>query len=104
VRVKRVYPDDLETRFVNSIVVQHEREHFILSFYEVFLPIIVGDSEEEKKALFDALEYVEAKCAARLVITPGKMRGILVAMAENLRRYEEKVAAFGFEEEEEEDK
>ena len=93
VPLKRKYPEDLESNFVSSIVVQHQSEFFILSFFEVWPPPILGDTEEEKAQALESIEEVEAKCVARLVVTPGKMGEFLKIMNDNWSRFKDKVEA-----------
>jgi non-ribosomal peptide synthetase component F len=88
IRIERVYPEDLQSHFVSNIVVQHQPGIFILSFFEVWPPAILGESDEEKKQVIDTIDHVEAKCVARLVLTPSKMREFLETMSENLHNYE----------------
>lgn len=88
IRIERIYPANLQSHFVSNIVVQHQPDAFILSFFEIWPPPILGESEEEKQRELEALENVEARCVARLVVTPRKMREFLETMSENLRNYE----------------
>lgn len=88
IRIERTYPDDLQSHFVSNIVVQHQPDMFILSFFEVWPPPILGESDEEKRQVIDAIDHVEAKCVARLVLTPSKLREFLETMSENLHNYE----------------
>jgi hypothetical protein len=88
VSLKRTYPEDLKSHFVSNIVVQHQPDVFILSFFEVWPPAILGETEEEKQQAIESIEYVEAECVARLVVTPQKMREFLDTISENLRNYE----------------
>jgi len=92
VRLKREYPKDLESNFVSNMVVQHQPDFFVLSFFEIWPPAILGDTEEERQEVLESIEEVEAKCVARLVITPSKMREFLKVMSENWERYEKMVA------------
>lgn len=88
VRVEHVYPDGLQSHFVSNIVVQHQPDYFVLSFFEAWLPAILGESDEEKQAAISSVERVEAKCVARLVVTPSKMREFLEVLSENFANYE----------------
>lgn len=88
IRLDRVYPDDLQSHFVSNIVVQHQPDAFILSFFEVWPPAVLGESEEEKREILESLDAVEAKCVARLVVTPSRMREFVTLMTENLDNYE----------------
>jgi hypothetical protein len=68
--------------------VQHEPDIFILSFFEVWPPVILGADEEEKQKELDKINRVESKCVARLVVTPQKMAEFVKVMSENLKNYE----------------
>jgi len=88
VRIDRRYPDNLQSHFVSNIVVQHQPDHFILSFFEVWPPAILGESDAEKQQALDSVDCVEAKCVARLVFTPARMKEFAQLMSENLINYE----------------
>jgi|BarGraIncu00222A_1022003.scaffolds.fasta_scaffold198510_1 hypothetical protein len=85
VKLNFIYPDNLETKFINHMIVQAQRDYFTLSFFETILPPVLGESEDEKKALFDKLESVDSKCMARLIITPEKMSDLINALEVNLK-------------------
>lgn len=89
IQIERIYPENLQSHFVSNVVVQHQPDIFILSFFEVWPPAILGDTNEEKRKALEAIDRVEAKCVARLVLTPSKMREFVETMAENLQNYEE---------------
>ena len=91
IRVNRTFPQDLQSQFVNDVVIQHQPDHFIISFFEVHPPLVLGETEEEKQQILDALDSVESKCIARLVVTPATMRDFVRAMGENLENYEHKM-------------
>mgnify|MGYP001592478786 CR=1 FL=1 len=86
-KIVRKYPDGLQSYFVDNIVVQHQPDRFILTFFEVWPPAVVGDPAEQKAEL-DSIDSVEAKCVARLVLTPKTMRQLAKLVAENLANYE----------------
>jgi len=88
VRVIRKYPDDLQSHIVDNLVVQHQPDRFVLSFFEVWLPAMLAESDEEFQGQVDSLESVEAKCVARLVVTPQRMREFVNAMTKNLENYD----------------
>ena len=92
VRIDRIYPADLQSHFVSNIVVQHQPDVFILSFFEMWPPAVLGDTEEERLKAIDAVDHVEAKCVARLAVTPAKMRQFVEALTDNLQHYEKLMA------------
>ena len=91
IKIERIYPEDLQSHFVSNIVVQHQPDFFILSFFEIWPPAILGETEEEKQRAVEALDRIDSKCVARLVVTPAKMRTFVAVMSENLRIYERKL-------------
>lgn len=98
VQLQRTYPENLQSHFVVNMVVQHQPDMFILSFFEVWPPAILGETDEEKQEMLDSLESVEAKCVARLVVTPSRMREFVAVMNENLSNYERLIKALSSEE------
>ena len=87
VRVVREFPPDLTSHFVQHFVVQFREDHFVLSFFEIWPPIIVGETEEEVVRQLSDLAAVPAKCVARLVITPSKMEELIGIMTDNYERF-----------------
>jgi len=86
VPVKHVYPDELTTRYASQIVVQHDPEVFIVSFFEAIPPLVMGTSEEIKSGM-ENIKHVDAKCVARIVLTPGKMKEFVQIAKSNLDKY-----------------
>jgi hypothetical protein len=87
-----VYSPDIATRFANNFVVQHDSEQFFLSFFDIWMPMIVGETDEEKQVQLNAMEKVDAKCVARIVMSPEKMRELVEVMILNLENYEQKLS------------
>lgn len=94
VTVNHVYPESLETKVPNHFVIQHDDETFTLSFFEIRQPMILGETDEEKQEQIEALVEVEAKCVARLVLTPTRMYNFIAAAQENFERFESKTSIF----------
>ena len=92
-RIERNFPENLQSHYVSNIVVQHEPDIFIISFFELWPPVIIADSKEEKQRALGALDHVDAKCVARLVVTPAKMKEFIAAMQENYQNYEQLLLA-----------
>jgi hypothetical protein len=90
--INRVYPPDIITRFANNFVVQHDAEQFYLSFFDVWMPMIIGETEEETRMQLDALEKIDAKCVARIVVSPEKLRELINLLENNLKNYEQKTS------------
>jgi hypothetical protein len=92
VRVNRVYPENLTSHLVSNMVVQHQPDLFILSFFEVWPPAVLGETEEEVRKEVAAINQLDIKCVARLAVTPARMREFVAALTENLRKFEEQEA------------
>lgn len=83
--INRIFPEELQSHFVEHFVVQQSDDHFVLSFFEVWPPVIVGTKEEKLKTM-ENLEAVNAKCVARLVLTPKRMQEIATVIQANLKK------------------
>ena len=79
-------PDDIVSRFANNILVQQGENEFILSFFEVLPPVLLG-SPEEVEAKLEEVEAVQAECVARIIVPAEKMLDFVRAMSENLDRF-----------------
>ena len=86
-------PSDMPGLYATNIVVQHTPNEFVISFWEVKAPPVLGTTEEEKKATFERVKQVPAHCIARLVVSPGRMKGFAGAMQENWDSYQRKFSA-----------
>lgn len=91
VQVNLKFPDDLESKFVNQVVVQNHPEYFTLSLFEIVLPPILGVTEEEKKSNFDKIKSVDSKCLGRYIITPNKLKEVIEILQDNLNKYNEMI-------------
>lgn len=89
IRINRVFPPEIQTRFANNFVIQHDEDNFFLSFFDAWIPIIIG-TEEEKKAQLDALEKIDAKCVSRIVVSPDRARELVALLIDNIQTYERK--------------
>jgi hypothetical protein len=90
-KINRIIPEELPLNFVNDIIIQHEPDFFMLSFFQLLPPAIIGDTDEEKLQIARSIKTIDSKCVARMVITPRKMRRFLEVISQNLQKYEEKM-------------
>ncbi len=82
VALEFVLPDDMVSQFADNLVIAHTGNEFILSFLQTQHPLITKPEEAAK------LTSVEARCVARIVVTPAGMDQIVDAMQKNLERYQ----------------
>jgi hypothetical protein len=88
--IKRVVPSDLQARFANDLVIQHQSEHFVLSFFEMFPPMIIAETTDEIREAYEAIEAVEARCVARIIVTPKTLKGSVDTLTKNVQNYEQR--------------
>jgi hypothetical protein len=74
--------DDAVAQYATNLVIQHTEHEFVLSFYQVHSPIILGDSAERQRQL-EQIDSVPATCVGRIVIAPKRMKAFLSVLQEN---------------------
>ncbi len=74
-------PDDI---YSNNVRVAYGPDDFILYFAKVDPPPVL-DGEEYKD------DKIKAKIVARIRLTPTVTKGLIRALSENIKKYEEKV-------------
>jgi hypothetical protein len=82
-----------ETVFADDIVIQHLPGHFIVSFYQLMPPIIVGETLEERQQSLAGLSDVEAQCVARIVLTPEGMQQLMQHTIQNYDEWTQKATS-----------
>jgi hypothetical protein len=86
-------PENISSRYANNIVIQHTEDEFVLSFFEIHPPLMLGLSEEvSEEQLPDA---VEAECVARIIVSRNKIESFIEALETNFARYKDKFEAEG---------
>lgn len=66
--IKWVIPDFIRTDHATHLLVQQQGSEFTLLFFEVQAPIFVGTLEEQIAAA-QKLEFAEAKCVSKIVMS-----------------------------------
>ena len=74
-----VVPDNLLSVFSDNLTVQHNQAMgvFILSFFQTNIPL----------AIDPAIEKIQSRCIARIVVTPNHMEKLVCALHDNLESY-----------------
>ena len=88
VRIEFV-PSDMPGLYATNIVIQHTPKEFVITFWEVKAPPILGTTEERKEKM-ERVEQVLAHCIARVVVSPERMKGFVDAMQQNWEKYQGK--------------
>jgi hypothetical protein len=74
----------------NHFVVQHDGAEFHLSFFQTQMPIILGETEEEREQCLAPYRTsgVPSICVARIVVSAERMPAFIEAMQVNLGKYQ----------------
>jgi hypothetical protein len=84
-----VFPEDIVSRYATNLVVQHYEHEFIISFFELKRPIMLGEPDEIA-AKFQELESAPAECVARVIVAADRMPEFIAVLQGNLDKYLEK--------------
>jgi hypothetical protein len=79
-------PEGTVSRYATNLTVQHTDHEFIISFYEIDPPLLLG-SAEENAAKLKELEAVQAELVARIIVAPRRMPEFIRVLQENLDHY-----------------
>lgn len=79
-------PEGLHSQYANNVLVQSGRYEFIISFFEVQIPLLSG-SPEENKAKLQAMESIRADCVSKVVISPDLVQGLIDALQTELDKF-----------------
>jgi hypothetical protein len=60
------------TAYATNVVVQTLDHEFVLLFFRVEPPLLVGSDEDKRKALA-RVKGIKAPCVAKVVLAPGRM-------------------------------
>jgi hypothetical protein len=84
-------PDDIQARYATNLVVQHLEHEFVISFFEIKPPILLGDPKEiAEKA--QAVKSIKAKCIAQIIVAEERMPDFIRTMQDNLRHFKEEAS------------
>jgi hypothetical protein len=84
--VKWVIPDSIRTDHATHMVVQQQGSEFTFLFFETASPLFMG-SVEEQIAAYNALNYVEAKCVAKVIMSAENATLAANNLISSLNRY-----------------
>lgn len=83
-------PNDLHSQLATHLVVQSGPDGFIISFFEVRSPILLG-SPEKIRAEVEKIKSVPAICVARVVVPIGHMPDFLKVLNENWEQFQSSI-------------
>jgi hypothetical protein len=80
------YPEDIISRYATNMVVQHTEHEFIISFFEIQPPVVLGEIEA-REAQLDKIESVRANCIARVIVAPERLAEFIQVLQDNWDKY-----------------
>jgi len=78
-------PDNVIARYATNIVVQRAEHEFIISFFEVKPPLLLGTPDEIIEQA-KKLNVVRANCVAQIIVASDKMPSFVEALEKNLKK------------------
>lgn len=72
-------PENIKSNYATNMVIQYTGEEFVISFFEVKPPIILG-SPEEKKSAQEKIGLIRAECLTRIIVSPNRMKTFIKVM------------------------
>lgn len=84
--VRWCFPPNLAGRYATNLVVQNTGHEFVISFFEAAPPLLFGSEEEVQKQL-EKLDYIDAMCVARIIVSPERMPEFVEVLRQNLERF-----------------
>ena len=75
--------DNVVTRIATQSLLQFTGQEYLLSFYEVRPPLVVGSPDEMQRQL-DKIDSVRGECIARLAFTPVRLRELSEVIAKHI--------------------
>jgi hypothetical protein len=79
-------PDDMVSQYATNMLVQMNPHEFIISFFQLYPPPVLG-SPEEQKAKLAAMTSVRATCVSRVIVAAERMPEFVRVLQETLARY-----------------
>jgi hypothetical protein len=80
------FPESLQSRYSNNFLVQHSDGEFIISFFEVLPPVVLGEPQQVIEQLRQ-IKSVRADCVARIIVPSEKMPDLIRVLQDNLERH-----------------
>lgn len=78
--------EDIDSKYATNLVIQHSEHEFIINFFEMRHPLILGDPDQVRKQ-WEKLESVRAECVARIIVSPDRMQEFINVMQADLNKY-----------------
>lgn len=81
--IKWIIPDSISTQHATNLLIQQKGTEFILLFFEIQQPLLIGTPEEQIEA-YNKIEDVGATCIARIVVSIENLEEMLKSLTESI--------------------
>ncbi|HDL86600.1 MAG TPA: DUF3467 domain-containing protein [Candidatus Acetothermia bacterium] len=78
--------EDINSKYATNLVVQHSEHEFILDFFEMRRPLILGNPDQVREQ-WQKIESVRAECVAQIIVSPDRMQEFIDVMQAALDKY-----------------
>ncbi len=78
------FPEGVSAKYATNITVQRTEHEYIVSFFEIYPPLIVGDSPADVAKQVENIKSVAAECIARIIIAADRFPEFLSVLQANL--------------------
>src|SRR5437588_6250380 len=80
------FPEGLLSRYANNVLVQIGPQEFVISFFEMQLPTLLG-SPEDNKAKLKEMGKIRAECVGKIIVPPILVQGLINALQTELDKF-----------------
>ena len=85
-RVDWIFPENIQNRYANNVLVQIGPHEFVISFFEMQLPTLFGNPEDNK-AKFKEMGEIRADCVSKIIVPPELVQGLIDALQTELDKF-----------------
>ena len=86
--IEWVIDENTPTGYATNMIVQHTNHEFIISFFEMKPPLLIGDAEEQRQQAA-TVGSIKARCVSQITINAERMPHFIEALEQNYRQFVE---------------
>jgi len=88
VPIEWCYPDSIISRYATNMLVQKSEHEYIISFFEIKPPVLLG-TPEEVTAQASKIKSVKAECISRIIVSDDRMPDFVRVLQDNIKKVKE---------------
>lgn len=86
-RVDWHFPENVQSRYANNMLVQSGQFEFTIAFFEMQIPMLSG-TPEENKARLEEMGSIKAECVSKIILSPELVPGLITALQTELEKHQ----------------